>query len=115
MTAVKQCLFLLREFAGDPRALQEGMDMILTMAAFDQAVSVLYLDEGVRHLVDPASDPTARLAAFELYDIKHVWVERESLACHSINDAQLPSGVTVLSREAVARLWARHDIILSAT
>lgn len=113
MASVKQCLFLVREFARDSRAQQEGMDMLLTMAAFDQVVSVLYLDEGVRHLVDPASDPVARLAAFDLYDIRHVWVERESLVSCSVNDAQLPSGVTVLPRERVSTLWARHDIVLS--
>ena len=111
---MKQFLFVIRMSEQHSQQTQEGLDRILTVAAFDQSVNVLYLDDGVYRLSTSQPESLASLAAFELYDIRNVWVERESLLSRELDEACLPISVQVLARREVADLWSLHDVVLEA-
>src|SRR5208337_4132356 len=82
----------------------EGLEVVLISAAFDQDVSMAFLDDGVYELVKGQQtkgidvknfSPTYR--ALEGYDIEKLYVERESLAERGLSEDQLLVPVAVLS------------------
>jgi len=99
--------------------LQETLDMILTTAAFDQQVSILFADDGVlqlktgqnpeqRHLKDTA----AIFTALELYDVRALYAETESLSARGLAVADLILPVEMIDRCHVNSLMLRHDVIV---
>ncbi|BBL75766.1 sulfurtransferase complex subunit TusC [Methylomagnum ishizawai] len=116
----KKLLFVLRHPPHAGFRLRESLDMILTAAAFDQTVALLFLGDGVyplkrgQHPEAAGLPPVAQMfEALELYDVDEVWVERESLAERGLEPADLIIPVRLLDRAAVAGLTAAQDIVVA--
>ncbi|MEY2681290.1 MAG: hypothetical protein RL661_1521 [Pseudomonadota bacterium] len=96
----------------------ELFDQMLTLAAFDQAITVLFVDDGVYRLTRetgepvPTMEPAGLLELLAFYDIESVWVEAESLVQRGMRLDRAVLSVKSLPREAVSGLFARHDVIL---
>ncbi len=99
--------------------VQETLDQILTTAAFDQSVSVLFLGDGVFQLKTRQDsqamvlkNTAAIFTALELYEITDVFVEAESLADRGLilDDLILP--VRAIPRAEVNALMRRQDVIV---
>lgn len=99
--------------------VQETLDQLLTTAAFDQTVSVLFLDDGVCQLKSGQNphgmalkNTAAIFTALELYEVTDVFVEAESLADRglSVDDLILP--VLSIPRTDVNALIRRHDVVI---
>lgn len=100
--------------------VQETLDMVLTTAAMDQAVSLLFLDDGVFQLLaGQCPDVGARkqvapmFQALPIYDVEELWVERESLEERGLDAGRLMLPVQMLARADVAAFLSRHDIAVS--
>ena len=111
-------LFVIRTGPGGDYTLAETLDMILTCAAFDHSVRLLFIDEGVRHLrgcvgTVPPSEERERgmLASLDLYEVREVLVGRESLAARGLSERDCPIAVTLWPESAIAGLIAEHDRI----
>lgn len=111
----------------------ESLEVVLISAAFEQAVSLAFLDDGVYQLVkgqDTAGigmknfSPTYR--ALGDYDIKHLYVERESLDERGLKPADLleityededddseKSSVRIVSRSELTDIMAQQDVLLN--
>jgi tRNA 2-thiouridine synthesizing protein C len=116
MATVKRYLFILQDAPYQGVALQEALDVILTTAAFEQVVSLLFLDDGVFQLnqhQQPRSlglkDTLAMFDALALYDITELYVERESLTQRGLEVEELTLPVTVVPRKDVAQLLRQFD------
>lgn len=116
---MKQYLFVLRHSPHLCSHVQEALDQLLTTAAFDQVVTVLFLDDGVLQLKrgqDAARlgrrDTLAVLQALSLYDVERVFVEHESLLERGLIELDLSLQVQVIPRREVSVLLASHDIIV---
>lgn len=114
-------LFVIRRSPKPDLIPLEQLDMAMTTAAFDQSVSLLFLDEGVWQLqsgqsVSPQSSER-RLAqqweALDIYGISTLWVERESLLERGLTPARLVLPVALIEREAVTRLILTHDWVVN--
>lgn len=99
---------------------QEGLDLILTVAAFDQAVSLLFLDDGVFQLKGgqrPEAIGFKQIApifhALEMYDVETVWVEEESLRERGLAADRLLVPVRLILRDEVAALLSAQDVLVS--
>ncbi len=98
----------------------ESLDLLLTLAAFDQEVEVLLLDEGVWHLragqspgVIGLRDLSALWGNLPLYGIAaSPWVEDESLAARGLLADELAVPVRRIRRERLAAFWSRFDAVL---
>ncbi len=118
--ARKRILCLYRHPPYGGFGAQEGLEVVLIGAAFDQEVSVAFLDDGVE-LLRPGQAPegigrkpfTRGLGALELYEVAGVYAELESLRARGLEPDRLALPVTVLSREEMARLLERHDAVLT--
>lgn len=115
----KKFLFVMRSAPRDGARVRESLDMAMTAAAFDQAVRLLMLDDGVFLLkrgqgAEPSGlKPVAPLfEALALYDVEDVLVERESLRGRHLTTEDLVIPVRVVDRAEIAGLTAEHDIVI---
>jgi tRNA 2-thiouridine synthesizing protein C len=98
----------------------ESLEVVLITAAFEQDVSVVFVDDGVYQLKKGMQtkgiatknfSPTYR--ALDGYDVEKLYVERESLEARGLSEDQLLVDVEVLSSAQMGELMAQQDVVLS--
>ncbi|GMU71996.1 MAG: sulfurtransferase complex subunit TusC [Burkholderiales bacterium] len=98
----------------------ESLEVVLISAAFDQDVSLAFVDDGVWQLKRGQQtkgigiknfSPTYR--ALEGYDVEKLYVERESLEARGLAEEDLIVEVTVLSSAEMGKLMDEQDVVLS--
>lgn len=116
---MKRYLFVMRHAPHVSSHVQEALDQLLTTAAFDQTVTVLFLDDGVWQLkqgqdasISGRRDTAAVLQALSLYDVEHILVEQESLQACGLTEADLVMRVRCVLRRDVHTMMTQHDIIM---
>lgn len=114
----KNFLFVLSHPPHDGLWVQETLDVILTMAAFDQSVSLLFLDQGVfqiKHYQNPevgnVKNTAAIFKALEIYDVRNIFSEVESLQERGLKPGDLFLPVKEIYRKDVALFMEEFDII----
>lgn len=112
-------LFVIRDAPYEGRRAQEALDLLLTLAAFDQKVDIVLLEDGVWQLhraQHPEILAQKNLAALwqvlGIYGIDPPWVESESLAERGMDVADLALPVRLLPRAGLASLLREYDRIL---
>ena len=117
---VKKFMFVNRKAPYGTVYALEGLEVVLIAAAFDQDVSMVFLDDGVYELVKGQNtkaievknfSPTYR--ALEGYDIEKLYVERESLEARGLTETNLVVPVDVLDSVQLSALMAEQDVVIS--
>ncbi len=95
--------------------------MVLTAAAFDQSVSLLLLDDGVFQLVNHQhpellnlKNTAAIFKALEIYDVRDIYVEAESLSARGLKPGELILPVKELYRKQVSGLMRQFDFVIGS-
>ena len=118
--AIKKFMFVNRKAPYGTIYALESLEVVLISAAFDQDVSLAFLDDGVYQLKKGQQtkgietknfSPTYR--ALDGYDIEKLYVEREALAARGLTEDDLLVDVTVLSRAEMGALMDEQDVVLS--
>lgn len=111
---VKKLMYVNRKAPYGTIYALESLEVVLIGAAFDQQVSLAFLDDGVYQLTrgqDPAAigmknfSPT--YAALGDYDVREIYVERESLEARGLTLEDLQP----LTYEDEDEDWAEKDSI----
>src|SRR4030067_2357096 len=98
----------------------ESLEVAVIGAAFEQDVSLAFVDDGVYELAKGQNtkgiemknfSPTYR--ALEGYDTVKLYVAKESLDTRGLTEADLLVPVQVVSAPELAKLMAEQDVILS--
>ena len=98
----------------------ESLEVVLISAAFEQDVSLAFVDDGVYQLKKGQQtkgietknfSPTYR--ALEGYDVEKLYVERESLEARGLTEDDLIVDVAVLSAGELGKLMDEQDVLLS--
>jgi tRNA 2-thiouridine synthesizing protein C len=117
---VKKILFVLRKPPHSGAYIQEMLDIIMTVAAFDQEVSVLLLDNAVFQLKKqqkPESagfkDTAATFKALPLYNINAIYAETESMQQRGLCVDSLDEPVIEIQRDKVGEFFKKFDLVLS--
>ncbi len=117
---VKKFMFVNRKAPYGTIYALESLEVVLITAAFDQDVSLAFLDDGVYQLKKGQQtkgveiknfSPTYR--ALEGYDIEKLYVEKESLEARGLTEDDLLVDVTVLGRAEMGELMDQQDAVLS--
>jgi tRNA 2-thiouridine synthesizing protein C len=97
----------------------EGLEVVLISAAFDQDVSLAFIDDGVYQLVKGQDTKAAGMKNFsptfralEGYDIEKLYVERESLQARGLAETDLLVEVKVLGQGEMAALMDEQDVLI---
>ncbi len=117
---VKKFMFVNRKAPYGTIYALEGLEVVLISAAFDQDVSLAFLDDGVYQLVKGQQtrgievknfSPTYR--ALEGYDIEKLYVERESLEARGLTEGELIVPVEVMGRDEIVRRMEEQDVVIA--
>ncbi|MEC4748037.1 sulfurtransferase complex subunit TusC [Methylomicrobium sp. Wu6] len=115
---MKSYLFILRKPAHSGAFVQEMLDIILTTAAFDQKTSLLLLDDAVFQLKNgqqpeqfDMKDTASIYHALEIYDVKTIYAEIESLEERGLKPGNLCLPVQSVYRKDITTLMRRHDVL----
>jgi tRNA 2-thiouridine synthesizing protein C len=117
---VKKFLYVNRKAPYGTIYALESLEVVLIAAAFDQDVSLAFLDDGVFQIVKGQHtksidvknfSPTYR--ALEGYDIEKLYVEKESMEARGLTEADFVVEVKVLSKAEMTDLMSASDIVLS--
>ncbi len=117
---IKKFLFVNRKAPYGSVYALEGLEVVLISAAFDQDVSLAFLDDGVFQLAKGQNtkaietknfSPTYR--ALEGYDIEKLYVERESLEARGLAEEDLLVDVKVVDAAQMAALMDEMDVLIS--
>ncbi len=99
----------------------EGLEVVLISAAFDQDVSVVFLDDGVYQIKKGHDTQAVNMKNFsktyralESYEVEKLYVEKESLAARGLTEDDLIVPVEVLTSEELAELMTAQDVVISA-
>lgn len=117
---VKKFMFVNRKSPYGTIYALESLEVVLISAAFDQDVSLAFLDDGVYQLKKGQQtkgietknfSPTYR--ALDGYDIEKLYVEKEALDERGLSEDDLLVDVTVLTRAEMGELMEQQDVVLS--
>ncbi len=98
---------------------QEKVEYILTALAFEQDVTVVFVDDGIYQLLkQQQAKSIARKALSKLllllehYEIKSLYVHRDSVAQRGLQVSDLILPVTEINNDDLANLMSQQDIIV---
>lgn len=116
----KRFLYVNRRAPYGSSYAMESLDAVLIGAAFDQDVSLLFIEDGV-FLLKKGQD-TAGLeiknfspaySALEMYDVKKLYVAQACLAARGLGRQDLSVAVELLSDGQITALMEAQDLIFS--
>jgi len=99
----------------------ECLEVVLIAAAFDQDVSVVFVDDGVCQL--KKDQDTAAIGmknfsktyrALDDYDVEKIYVERESLEERGLSEDDLIIDVEIMAAKDLRAIMAQQDVVISS-
>jgi tRNA 2-thiouridine synthesizing protein C len=120
-TPPKKLLFISRHAPYGSSLAKDALDAVLASSAYDQQLSLLFMDDGVFQLLNNQSATeisqksfSSLLPVLPLYEINSIYVHYESLVKRqiTINELVLDS-VQIIDSTAVCSLLAQQDQLLS--
>lgn len=120
-TAPKRFMYVNRKAPHGTIYAQESLELALITAAFDQIVSLVFLDDGVFQLKKNQNTQALDLKNFsktfralEDFEIDKIYVEKESLSSRGLAELDLIIPVEVLASEQLSHLMAQQDVVISS-
>jgi len=117
---VKKFMFVNRKAPYGTVYALEALEVVLISAAFDQDVSMVFIDDGVYELVKGQNTKATGMKNFspayralEGYDIEKLYVDQESLEARGLTTENLLVPVEVLNAAQMAELMDQQDIVIS--
>ncbi len=117
---VKKFMYINRRAPHGTIFALEGLEVVLTGAAFEQDVSVVFMDDGVYQLKKDQDTSTSELKNFsptyralEMYDVEKLYVEKESMQARGLSCEDLLVPVEELNSNEIAELMEQQDVILN--
>jgi len=117
---VKKFLYVNRKAPYGTIYALESLEVVLIGAAFEQDVSLVFMDDGVFQITkgqDTADSdmknfsPTYR--ALEMYDVEKLYVAKESLEARGLTEEDLIVDVELKTADEIRDLMEEQDVILS--
>lgn len=117
---IKKFLYLNRRAPYGTIYALESLEVVLIGAAFDQDVSLAFIDDGVYQLKKNQDttkvemknfSPTYR--ALEGYDVEKLYVDKASLEARGLTEEDLVVPVQVLDAAQMTQLMEQQDVVLS--
>ncbi len=118
--AIKKFMFVNRKAPYGTIYALEGLEVVLISAAFEQDVSMAFIDDGVYELTKGQDtkalgqknfSPTYR--ALEGYDIEKLYVDKKSLDERGLTEDDLLVDVQVLDTAEMAAMMDEQDVLIS--
>jgi tRNA 2-thiouridine synthesizing protein C len=117
---IKKFMFVNRKAPYGTIYALEALEVVLISAAFDQDVSMVFVDDGVYELVKGQHTKAIEVKNFspiyralEGYDIEKLYVDEESLKARGLTTESLLVPVEVLNSAQIGELMDQQDVVIS--
>lgn len=117
---IKKFLYVNRKAPYGTVYALESLEVVLIGAAFEQDVSLVFLDDGVFQLKKGQDTKGAEMKNFsptyralEMYDVEKLYVSKEAMEERGLTEDDLLVDVEVLDAGQIADLMDEQDVILS--
>lgn len=118
---VKRFMYVNRKAPYGTIYALESLEVVLISAAFEQDVSMVFIDDGVFQL-KKNQDTTAigmknfskTYRALDDYDVERIYVEKESLEARGLTADDLIIPVEILSTEDLREIMDQQDVVISS-
>lgn len=117
---VKKFLYVNRKAPHGTVYALESLEVVLIGAAFEQDVTLVFMDDGVFEIVkgqDTSGIETKNFSntykALEMYDVEKLYVAKESLEQRGLTEDDLIVDVEVKTAAEITALMEEQDVILS--
>ncbi len=120
MSNIKKFMFVNRKAPYGTIYALESLEVVLIAAAFEQDVSLAFMDDGVYQIKKGHQTKGIEVKGFEKtygaledYDVTKLYVDAESLAARGLTADDLTVPVDVVSRADLGKLMEEQDVLLS--
>lgn len=117
---VKKFLYINRRAPHGTIYAHEALEVVLIGAAFEQDVSLAFIDDGVFQLKkdqDTSDIHTKNFSkifkALEMYDVEKLFVEKESLDKRGLTEDDLSVDVKVINSSEMKKLITDSEVIFN--
>ena len=117
---IKKFLYVNRRAPHGTVYPHEALEVVLIGAAFDQDVSLAFIDDGVFQLKkdqDTSEIYTKNFSkiysALEMYDVEKLFVEKESLESRGLTEKDLSVDVKVIDSNEMKKLMSDSEVVLN--
>ena len=117
---VKKFLYINRRAPHGTVYAHEALEVVLIGAAFEQDVSLAFIDDGVFQLKknqDTSEINTKNFSkifsALEMYDVEKLYVEKESLESRGLTEDDLSVDVKVIDSAEMKKLITDSEVIFN--
>lgn len=120
---IKKFLYVNRKAPYGTIYALESLEVVLIGAAFDQDVSLVFIDDGIYQLkknqqtsVDSGigvKDFSKTYRALEGYDVEKLYVDKKSMVERGLSEDDLLVDVEILDDAEMAELMEQQDVVLS--
>ena len=116
---IKKIMHVMREAPHGTIYTYEGLEMILIMAAYDQDISVAFIDDGVYALKKGQNTEGIEMKGFaktfgalDGYDVEKLYVDLISLEERGMTEDDLVVDVEILSSAEIGKLMSEQDVVV---
>ncbi len=116
----KNILVMIRQAPYSSTLPAAALDVILTAAAFDQELTLVFYGQGLLHLLpEQQADKSAvknisrALPSLDLYGVRRILVEAEALQSNKLQPGDLLLAVEPFTRQQIAGLIAEADQVFN--
>jgi tRNA 2-thiouridine synthesizing protein C len=117
---IKKFLYVNRKAPYGTIYALESLEVVLIGAAFEQDVSVVFMDDGVFQLKKGQDTGKAEMKNFsptyralEMYDVEKLYVEKESMEARGLTTDDLVVPVEVMDSNQLGALMEEQDVVLT--
>ena len=117
---VKKFLYINRRAPHGSIYAHEALEVVLIGAAFDQDVSLAFIDDGVYQLKknQDTSDINTKnfsktYGALEMYDVEKLYVDKEPLEQRGLSEDDLMVDVKILTSDEMKKIITESEVILN--
>lgn len=120
MSTIKKFMMVNRKAPYGTVYALESLEVVLIGAAFEQDVSLVFMDDGVYQLKKGHLTKGIEMkglektyGALEDYDVTKLYVDQDSLAARGLSPDDLCVPVEVMSRADLGKRMEEQDVVLS--
>ncbi len=118
---VKRFLFVNRKAPYGTVYALESLEVVLISAAFDQDISLVFMDDGVYQIVKNQDTDAINMKNFsrtyralEGYDVEKLYVEKESMEARGLSEDDLLVDVEILNSQELGDLMDAQDVVITS-
>ena len=117
---VKKFLYVNRRAPHGTVYAHEALEVVLIGAAFDQDVSLAFIDDGVFQLKKDQVNSeiytknfSKIYSALEMYDVEKLFVEKESLESRGLTEEDLSVDVKIIDSSEMKKLMSDSEVVFN--